>query len=72
MKEEQFLATLADALEIDSAVSMDDEFRDYEEWDSMMYLSLVIYLRESCAFELTPEVFNEVDTWQDIYDRINK
>lgn len=72
MTEEQFLATLADALEIETAVSMDDEFRDYEEWDSMMYLSLVICLRESCGFELTPDVFNAVDTWQDIYDRINK
>lgn len=72
MTEEQFLTELADALEVENPMSMEDEFRDYDEWDSMMYLSLVIFLRESYSFELTPELFNEVDTWQDIYDRLSK
>ena len=72
MTEEQFLTELADALEVETTMSMEDEFRDYDEWDSMMYLSLVIFLRESCSYELTPELFNEVDTWQDIYDRLSK
>lgn len=70
MTPDDFLNALADALETEASMTMDDEFRDYEEWDSMMFLSLVVFLREQYRFELTPDVFNEVDTWQDIYDRI--
>lgn len=70
MTTDEFLNTLADALEVDTTMSMDDEFRDYEEWDSLMYLSLVIFLRETYHFELSPDIFNEVDTWQDIYDKL--
>ena len=70
MTETDFLAGLADALELDCEICMDDEFRDYEDWDSLMFLSLVTYVRENCALELTPEIFETVDTWRDIYNKL--
>lgn len=69
--EEQFLSGLADALEVDTGMGMDDEFRDYDDWDSMMFLTLVAYLRQQYSFDLTAEVYNEVDTWRDIYTRLS-
>lgn len=70
MTESKFLAGLTEALELENNACMDDEFRDYDEWDSMMFLSLVTYLRESCGLELTPETFGSVDTWKDIYNKL--
>ncbi len=69
--EEQFLSGLAEALEVDFSMGMDDEFRDYDDWDSMMFLTLVAYLRQEYTFDLTAEVYNEVDTWRDIYTRLS-
>lgn len=69
--EEQFLTGLAEALELETTMSMDDEFRDYDDWDSLMFLTLVTYLGQQYAFNLTAEVYNEVDTWRDIYARLS-
>lgn len=70
MTEEEFLTGITDALELENEAQMDDEFRDYDEWDSLMFLSLVTYLRENCSLELTPELFECVDTWEDIYKKL--
>ncbi len=70
MTETDFLAEITDALELETEASLNDEFRDYEEWDSLMFLSLVTYLRDHCNLELTPEIFETVDTWEDIYNKI--
>lgn len=70
MTEETFLESLQDALEMDQSLSMDDHFREYEEWDSLLFLSLVSYLRNEFHFELTPDLFAEVKTWRDIYVRL--
>lgn len=65
-----FLSELTDALELEFEAQGGDEFRDYDDWDSLMFLSLVTYLRESCGFEMTREVFESVDTWEDIYQKL--
>ncbi len=67
MTEETFLESLQDVLEMDQPLSMDDHFREYEEWDSLLFLSLVSYLRSEFHFELTPDLFAKVKTWRDIY-----
>lgn len=66
----EFLAGLISALELENNISMDDEFRDYDDWDSLMFLSLVAYLRDTCNLNLTPELFETVDTWEDIYNKL--
>ena len=70
MAESEFLAGITEALELEDNAYIDDNFRDYEEWDSMMFLSLVSYLRDTCGLELTPETFESVDTWKDIYNKL--
>ena len=65
-----FLAKLTEALELECGACMDDEFRDYDEWDSLMFLSLVTHLRDEYGLELTPELFESVDTWEDIYTKL--
>ncbi len=67
---EDFLAELTDVLELESDACMDDEFRDYDEWDSLMFLSMVTHLRDSYGLELTPELFETIDTWEDIYNKL--
>jgi len=70
MTEESFLESLQDVLEMDQPLGMDDHFREYEEWDSLLFLSLVSYLRDELRFELTPDLFSQVKTWRDIYVRL--
>lgn len=72
MKEEEFLAMLTEALELDSGIGLDDDFRDYDEWDSMMFLALVTLMYDRYNYSLTPEVFGEIDTWRDLYHRISQ
>lgn len=68
--EETFYGIIKKGLKL-KEVNADDEFRDYNEWDSLMFIALVSLLQAECGFELTPEVFDEIDTWQDLYQAIN-
>lgn len=70
MTEQEFINELAEALELECEAKIDDEFRDYDEWDSMMFLTLVAYLQQRRGFNLTAEIFGELDTWRDLYERV--
>lgn len=66
---EQFLQTLKQSLHLDS-VEAGDEFRDYDKWDSLMFLSLVATLEEEFGYKADVEFFFDLDTWQDLYDAL--
>ena len=70
MTEQEFIDELAEALELECEAKIDDEFRDYDEWDSMMFLTLVAYLQQRHGFNLTAEIFGDLDTWRDLYERV--
>lgn len=65
---EDFLAAMKDALEFDFEMGMDDEFREYEDWDSIAFLSLSSCMKEDYGVDFNTEVYNKVATWRDIYN----
>lgn len=65
---EAFLAAMKDALEFDFEMGMDDEFREYEDWDSIAFLSLSSCMKEDYGVDFNTEVYNKVATWREVYN----
>ena len=67
---EQFIEELIEVFERDD-IDPDDEFRDYEEWDSMAYLSLIAMIDDNYDFVIPGEEFANLNKIVDIYNYIN-
>lgn len=65
---EGFLAAMKDALEFDFEMGIDDEFREYEDWDSIAFLSLSTCMKEDYGVDFNTEIFNKVATWREVYN----
>lgn len=71
MSAEEFLAEIEEALELDTTpIHMEDNFREYEEWDSLTFLALVTLMQQEHNLALDLNTFNSVQTWQDLYNMI--
>ncbi len=68
MTQEQFLTTIADALELDGdSMNITDDFRSYEEWDSLTFLALLTLMNDEYGLQLSIDTFNGIQTWEDLY-----
>ena len=67
---EKFLENLIEVFERDD-IDPQDEFRDYEEWDSLAYLSVVAMIDEEYDIVIPGEEFEKLDKIIDIYNYIN-
>lgn len=71
--EQKFLENIKEALEIeDREISMNDEFRSYEEWDSLAYLSIIAMLDEEYEAQIENAAFQQLKTVGDLYAAVNK
>ncbi len=71
--EEKFIALFKEALEIeDREPQLTDTFRDYDEWDSLSYLSVIAMLDDEYGVEIETEDFVMLKTIQDIINEVNK
>lgn len=71
MSIEHFLHAMEQALHLTN-IAADDEFRDYDNWDSLMFLSLVAVLDKEFGFKADLDFFAEIDTWQEMYDGMSE
>ena len=69
---EKFIDLLHEALEREDEIRMEDKFRDYEEWDSLAYLSIIAILDEEYDVQIEEAEFKQLKTVQDIYDAVKK
>jgi acyl carrier protein len=67
---DKFLESLSEVFERDD-VKPDDEFRDYEEWDSMAYLSIIAMIDDNYDIVIPGEEFTKLNKVIDIYNYIN-
>lgn len=68
-----FILAFADAIDRDVAkINIEDSFRDYEEWDSIALLSLVAMLDDNYGINIPREIFERLETVQDLIDQVNK
>ncbi len=66
--EAKFIEKLKEAIEIeDREINMSDEFRTYEEWSSLAYLSVIAMLDEEYSVQIEEEEFKKLRTVGDLF-----
>lgn len=70
----EFIGAFTEAFELDESfeVKMDDEFRQYDNWDSLTKLSLIAVLDDEFDVLIEDKDFNNIITVQDLYDFLNE
>ena len=69
---ERFIELFAEALEREDEIKMEDEFRNYEEWSSMAYLSVIAMMDEEYDVQMEEADFKKLRTVQAVYDACTK
>ena len=65
--EEFFLNHIKESLEMESRKpKLSDEFRQYDEWDSMARLSLIAMLDEEYSLQIEDDKFQKILTLSDL------
>ena len=68
---DNFITLLADALEKDSSdINIDDEFRNYEEWDSLAVLAVIAMIKTNYNITIPRKDFDELKTVSELYEYI--
>lgn len=64
-----FIERLKYALEFEgNEIHMEDEFRDYDEWSSIAYLSVIAMLDEEYEIQIEEKDFKKIKTVRDMYN----
>lgn len=70
--EEQFVLQLKDVLEVeDRDLNLTDAFRDYPEWNSLAFLSVIAMIDEEYDVIIEGKEFKKLETVGDIVNAIN-
>ncbi|MCW4469580.1 acyl carrier protein [Flavobacterium sp. MFBS3-15] len=68
---EKFLELIKEVLEIeDRELNMEDNFKDYDEWDSLARLSLIASIDDEYNVQIEEEKFRTLNTLSDLYTEI--
>ena len=65
---EKFIAKFAEAIERDGEIKMEDEFRNYDEWGSLVYLSVVVMMEKEYGVQIEKKKKKKLKTVQDLYN----
>ena len=69
MELNEFILKLEEVLEIeDRDINLADVFRDFEEWDSLAYLSVIAFLDEEFDIQIEEAEFKKLITVEDLYN----
>lgn len=68
MTQESFLEKMADILDIDGEISMDDKLSEIEEWDSFSVVSYLAMANTSCNKKVEIKAVRNAKTVRDLYD----
>jgi acyl carrier protein len=68
-----FLDQIKEVMEIEERdISMTDNFKEYDEWDSLASLSLTAMLDEEYGVVFDTKELANLDTLQELYDEVMK
>jgi len=71
--EQKFMENLKEVLEIeDREIALEEEFRTYNEWDSLAYLSVIAMLDEEYGVEIETEDFKKLRTVGALLEEVKK
>lgn len=69
--EQKFLQKFGEVLEAeDKVIALDDKFREYEEWNSLAFLSLIAMIDEEFDVIIEGKDFKQLQTVADIIQAI--
>lgn len=69
---EKFIELFAEALEREDEIRMEDNFREYDEWSSIAYLSIIAFMDDEYDTQIEEAEFKKLKTVQDLYDACTK
>ena len=69
---EKFIELFAEAIEREGEIKVEDNFRDYDEWSSIAYLSVIAMMDAEYDTQIEEADFKKLRTVQDIYDACTK
>ncbi len=64
--ETKFLEQFTELLERETPVTLEDVFREYDNWDSLAYLSVISFVDEEYGIVIPREEFGKMKTIKDI------
>lgn len=64
---EKFIELFAEAIDREDEINMKDDFRNYEEWSSITYLSVIMMMDEEYDTQIEEAEFKKLRTVQDLY-----
>ena len=70
--EQKFIEAFKNALEREGEVNLADEFRNYNEWDSLAYLEVIAMLDEDFGVEIEANDFKKLRTVEDLINEVRK
>jgi acyl carrier protein len=71
--EKEFIAKIKEAFEIeDRELNMEDEFKMYNEWNSLAYLSIIAMLDDEYDIQIEEDSFRNYHTIADLYKAIQQ
>lgn len=71
--EQKFLDLVKEVFEIeDRELQLSDNFRDFDEWDSLANLSLIAMLDEEYGIVIDTSEFKNMTTLQEIFNALPK
>ena len=71
--EKKIIEQLKDILEIENIeVNLEDNFRDYENWDSMAALSVIAMIDDEFGVVINGEDFRQLNTVGDLIQAVKK
>lgn len=70
MNKDQFLVMLKEELELESDLTLETNFKELEEWDSMTAMLLIGVVSNEFDFNLTGDDIAELTTVQTLIDKI--
>ena len=69
----KFIELFKETLEIeDQELVITDIFRNYEEWNSLAYLSLIAMIDDEYEVLIEGAAFNKLHTLEELYNEIQK
>ena len=68
---EIFIELFAEAIEREDEIKMQDEFREYPEWSSITYLSVIAMMDEEYGVQIEEAEFKKLRTVQALFDACN-
>ncbi|MCG8749740.1 phosphopantetheine-binding protein [Tenacibaculum finnmarkense] len=72
MNKQEFIAELAEELEVEVAVTLETELKDLDEWDSMGAMILIGYVSDNFNVTLNADDIEALTSFESLVDRIGE